>query len=87
MGEEGVVAELRVGVKGEVVGSQRDVRVEEKLQTGCERLVDRADARAPEEAVVDQQEVRLFFCCALEEIGVCRHARRELGYIGRAGDL
>ena len=88
VGEQGVVAELGVGVEGEVVGGQRDVRVEEKLQAALARVS--SIVRTPEPQKRPWWTSRRSACCccrALEELGVGRHARRELGYLRRAGDL
>ncbi len=86
-GDQGVVADLGVGVEGEVVRGQADVRVEEDLQAALERGVDRAWARAPEEAVVDDEQLGILGRGALEQLDVGRDAGGDRVDLGRAWDL
>ena len=70
--EQGVVAELLVGVEGQVVGGEGDAPVEQDLQPALERLVHRPHPGAPEEAVVDEHQLGLLGGCQLEQLGVGR---------------
>jgi hypothetical protein len=74
-GEERVVADLQVAVEREVVGGQRDVRVEEQLQAALGGAVERSRRAGPEQAVMDEHEVRVLFTRAREELGIRAHAR------------
>lgn len=85
--EQGVVADLRMGVEGEVVGGEGDVRLEEDSQAAGEDRVDGSDSRAPEEAVMDEQQLSVLRCGQLEELGMGRDARGDRAYIGASGDL
>jgi hypothetical protein len=55
-----------VRVQRQVVGGERDVAVEEQLQTALELRVD-GSYGAPEEAVVDEDEVGAFLDSALKQ--------------------
>ena len=57
-GEERVVADLRVRVEGEVVAGQRQVGVEERLEPAAHAAVDRPRLVVPEQAVVDDDQLR-----------------------------
>src|SRR5207249_2197393 len=86
--EQGVVAELGVGVEREVVGGERDAGLEQDLQAALEWRVDRGDARAPEESGVDDQQLRLLRGRPLEQLRACGEAAGERGYaLSTAGDL
>ncbi len=85
--EQRVVAELSMGVERQVVGGERDVGVEQDLQPSPQRHVDRLGTRAPEEAVVHEQQISILGCRQLEQLGVRRDARREHLDVARAGDL
>ena len=77
-GEQCVVAQLGVGVERQVIGRERDVGVEQELQAALEHRVDRAGARPPEQAVVDEQEVGAAAGGKLEQLEVRRDARARL---------
>ena len=85
--EQGVVAELRVRVEGEVVGGERDVVVEQELQAALELRVDGGDAGAPEQPVVDKQQVGPLSGGQLEQLGVCGDAGGDRVDRVRTGDL
>jgi hypothetical protein len=74
-GEQRVVADLQVAVEREVVGGQRDVRVEEQLQAALGGAVERARRAGPEEAVMDEDEVGVLLARACEEGRVRADAR------------
>ena len=57
LGQQRVVAVLGVGVQRQVVGGERDVVGEERLQPAVQDRRDLLRIAAPEEAVVDQDEV------------------------------
>ena len=75
--EQRVVAVLRVGVEREVIRGERDFVLEEDLQAVLERRLDRRHARAPEQPVVDDQQIRVLCRGELEQLGVGRDAARE----------
>ena len=70
-----------------MVGGEGDAVVEQKLQTALERRVDRAHARPPEEAVVDDQELGAGVGRAFEGLRVGGYRRDEPARLCRARDL
>ena len=85
--EQGVVAELRVGVEGQVIGGQGDAPVEQDLQASLQRLVHRPHPGAPEEAVVDEHQLGLRGGRPLEHLRVGRHPGDDRAHAVRARDL
>ena len=81
-GEQRVVADLRVGVEREVVGGERDVGVEERLQPAAQPRGRRRSGSLPQkQAVVDEHELGAGPRRALEELERRRDAaddRRHL---------
>ncbi len=73
-GDQRVVADLGMGVEGKVVGGEAHVRVEEQLQAALHAGVDGRGGRAPEEPVVDYEQVGLGGDGALEELRACGDA-------------
>ncbi len=86
-GEQRVVAHLGVRVQRKVIGGKADVRIEQDLQAALERGVDRTWAAAPEEPVMDDQQIGLLAGGQLEQLGVRRDARCDGAHLGRAGNL
>ncbi len=76
-----------MGVERKVIGRERHVRLEQQLQPVLELGVDRARSRAPEEAVMDQQQPGPLGGRQLEQLGARRHARGEGRDLVRAGYL
>ena len=82
-----LLPEFGVGVERQVVCRERDVGLEEDLQAALEQLVDRAGTLAPEEAVVDEQQVGVLAGRQFEQLGVRRNARGQARDFGRPGHL
>lgn len=74
VGQQRVVAELGVRVEGEVVGGQREIVAEERLEAGGETRVDPARGEVPEDPVVDEDELRPGLRRPLEELELARDA-------------
>src|SRR4051794_12509062 len=85
--EQRVVADLGMGVEGQVVGGQRDVGAEQGPKASRHRHGQRGDIRSPEQAVVGDHELRTRLHCALQALEVRRHPRGDLVYLGLAGHL
>src|SRR4029453_2868888 len=77
--EQGVVADLRVRVEGEMVGGQRQVVIEERLQAAAEDAVDDAGVLVPEEAVVGDHKLRSGLAGTGEEVARGGDAAGDLG--------
>jgi hypothetical protein len=76
-GEASVVSELGMRVEGEVVGEERHVGREERLEPPALPAVDEKRLVAPEEAVVDDEQVGAGLGRALEELEGGRDAARK----------
>ncbi len=85
--EQRVVAEFGVRVEGEVVCGEGDAGVEQELETVLEERVDRAHARVPDEAVVDDEQLGVLAGGELEQGRICRDARGDGVHAVRAGHL
>jgi hypothetical protein len=72
-----VVAQLRVGVKWQVVGGEPHVCVEQNREATPERQVDRARLGVPEDPMVHEHQVRALGGGELEELGMRAHAARQ----------
>jgi hypothetical protein len=70
-----------------VVRRERHVGLEEDAKAALERVVDRADTRTPEQAVVDEQQLRVAFGGELEQLRLGRDAGRDALDLGCAGNL
>src|SRR5947209_9363038 len=76
-----------MSVEGKVVGDERDVGLEQDTQATLELLGDRARTRAPEDPMVDEQQVGAPRCGQLEELEVRRDARGDRRDLGATRDL
>jgi hypothetical protein len=74
-GEEGVVADLRVGVEGQVVGQEAEVVFEQHAQPFEAPAIKPRRMKVPEEPVVDEHELGVGGGRALEQLALGRHAR------------
>ena len=86
-GELRVVADLRVGVEGEMVGEQRQVGAEERLQPAAQTAVDDERLVPPEEPVVDDDELRPGGRGPLEQLERAGDAAGDPRHVVGAGDL
>ncbi len=68
---------LGVGVQRQVVGHQADVAVEQELQAALGAQVDRARPAAPQQAVVDEDQIGPDLARADEELGARAHAGHD----------
>ena len=87
LGEERVVPDLGMGVEREVVGGERDLRVEERLEPAADARVDHARLVVPEHAVVDDDELCALLGGELEELERGRDRADDLGDLVGALDL
>jgi hypothetical protein len=87
LGEQGVVAELWVGVERQVVGGEGEVGVEEQLQPALQGGVDGGEAGPPEEAVMHEEQTGAAGGGELEELGVGGDAGVDALDLLGAGDL
>jgi hypothetical protein len=87
VGQAGVVAQPRVLVERQVVGRQRHVVGQERLQPPRGRPGHRRQPGAPDQAVVDHDQIGAEFDGAVEQHLVGRHAGDHGVDLGRALDL
>ena len=86
-GEQRVVADLGVGVEGEVVGGERDVVQEERAQSPIQGVIDVLGHPLPEQPVMDQDELGVLGGRALEQLDAGGHARDQRSHLLRTGYL
>ena len=82
-----MLPDLRVSVEREVVRDQRQVRREQRLEPALQPPVDEQRLVAPEEAVVDEHELRARLAGPLEQLARARHAAGDLRHLVGADDL
>ena len=87
VGEQRVVAELRMRVEREVVGGEAEVRGEQRLEPAALAPVDPDGLVPPEHAVVDDQELGARGGGALEELPRGRDAAGDLRHLVGADHL
>ena len=87
LGEQGVVADLGMGVEREVVGGEPDVVLEQRPQPLREHRRQPDGQEPPEQAVMDEDEVGLQLDGALDELPLGRHARDHATHLRPAWDL
>ena len=87
VGEQRVVADLEVGVQREVVGGKADVGLEQDLQATLERAVDWSRTAAPEEPVVDDQQLGPLGGGEFEQLGVGGDSGGHGHNLGRSRNL
>ena len=86
--EQGVVADLTVGVEGEVIGGNGEVLAEGDAQASGELLAETAGERiAEEEAVVDEGEPGLRVARPLEKLTARGHPGHDPEHLGVPRDL
>src|SRR5215213_7225852 len=66
--EQRVVAKLRMRVERQVVRDERQVGAEQRLEAPAQSPIDDGRLVSPEEAVVDEHELRVQRASALEEL-------------------
>jgi hypothetical protein len=76
-----------VGVEGEVVGDEGQVRCEERLKPSFQPPVDYERFVAPEDPVVHDDELRFRCACAFKQLARARDSAHELRHLVGAGDL
>ena len=86
-GKQRVVPDLGMGVEREVVGGERDLGVEERLEPAADPRVDHARLVVPEDAVVDDDELRARLGGELEQLERGRDRADDLGDLVGAFDL
>ena len=74
-------------VQRQVIRGEGDVGVEQQFETALQRGVDRLEPAAPEEAVVNQQQLHALGGRQLEQLRVRRYAARDGADRARPGDL
>ena len=87
LGEQRVVAELRMRVEREVIREQRQIRGEERPEPSFQPPVYEQRLVAPEEAMVHEHQLRAPGACLLEQLLRARHAADQLRYLVSAHHL
>ena len=76
-----------MGVEREVVGDERHLAAEERFEATAQAGIHDERLVAPEEAVVDEHELRMELDGSLEELAGARDAARDRRHVGSADDL
>jgi hypothetical protein len=87
VGQQGVVADLRVGVERQVVGGQRDVVEEQGAQALRQPRREPQRRELPEQPVVDEHELRALLDRPPDQLELGRDARHDALHGPRAGHL
>jgi hypothetical protein len=85
--EDRVVAELRVGVQGQVVGREVEVVLEQGPQALGEHRREARGQEVPEEPVVDEDELRVELHGPLEQPALRAHGAHHPAHLAPAGHL
>ncbi len=85
--EQRVVADLGMSVEREVVGGEADVGVKQDLKAALERGIDRPGTGAPEESVVDDEQLGVLGGGEFEQLGMRGDAGGHGHHLGRPRNL
>ena len=77
-----VVAEVGMGIEGNMVGHETDIRLQQRSQAPLAQSGDASILAAPEIAVVHQQQIRIVRYRSIDQRLTCRNAGNDAPYHG-----